>query len=263
MISIALYDKDGVCIAENRNDQHVHQLFVREYKEGDRFVLYTDRKQHLRVKLDSCIESANVYSTGGSFEYPIPFGDDRLPYPVGAFEGEYHILDVMQIQPELRYEDRDISTNPLDVREKTTVFPHCTASIETRGESIFAARNTIDGLKETDGHGVWPFTSWGDNEDSNAEIHIDFGRKVVMNKLIINLRSDFPHDNYWKQVDILFGNGQTMTLQLNKTGIDQCFDLKGIIAESVKLCRLIKDENDPSPFPALTHWQIIGRECDN
>lgn len=260
MIKIALYNKDDECFMEQEDNEHIHHLLFHKYKDGDRIVIYTDKDQFLSVKLDASIEKADLYSIGGRFEFPIPFGEDRMPYPIGAFEGEYHILDISVKPSELWKEDRDISTNPLDVRYESTVFPHCKASVETRDESIFAARNTIDGLKETCGHGVWPFTSWGDNEDPNAEIQIKFGRLVVMNKLIINLRSDFPHDNYWKQLDVDFGNGCTMTLQLNKTGRDQVFDLNGMIADSVKLCKLIKDEEDPSPFPALTHWRVLGKE---
>jgi len=263
MIQLALYDEAGNCIVRSKQDAKVHMRIQRKYLPGDRILIDTEKKQFISVKLDASIETAMLYTGGGRFEFVIPFGEERMPYPYGAFEGEYHILEVNRIDPSESKESRDLSTNPLDIRSDMEIYPHCTASVETRGESIFAARNTIDGMKETDGHGIWPFTSWGDNEDPAAEIRIDFGRNVIVEKLVINLRSDFPHDNYWKNIDIVVGDEYKMTVQMGKTGEDQCFDIGGVIADYVKLCRLVKDDCDPSPFPALTHWRVLGRECED
>lgn len=262
MIRIAVYDKDGNCIAESKGDKQVHLLVNREYRAGDCIVLDSDERQFMSVKLEACIEKTLVYSSGGSFRFFIPFGEERMPYPQGAFEGALHILEAMQVLPSELTGNRDLSTNPLDIRGETTLFPHCTASVETRDESIFAARNTIDGLQETNGHGSWPYTSWGDNEDPDAEIEINFGRNVIVDRVVINLRSDFPHDNYWKQLDIVLRVDKVLTVGMKKTGEDQCFDAGGVITDRVKLCRLRKDETDPSPFPALTHWQVFGSECE-
>lgn len=260
MLEIAVFDKNLNCIAKNSGDKQVHLLIDREYQAGDRIILNTSYSQFLKLKLEPCIDTTVVYSIGGRFEFIIPFGEKRMPYPYGAFEGRYHILNVFKLEPSEIKEDRDISTNPLDIRGITTIYPHCLASVETRDESIFAARNTIDGYKETCGHGIWPYTSWGDNEDDKAEIWIEFGRKVIVSQVIINLRADFPHDNYWKQLDIVFGDFEKMTVKLKKTGANQCFSVNEVITDRVKLCGLIKDETDPSPFPALTHWQVFGRE---
>ena len=47
----------------------------------------------------------------------------------------------------------------------------------------------------------------GDQSAKDAEITIDFGREVELDKLGLVLRADFPHDSYWKQVTIAFSDG--------------------------------------------------------
>jgi hypothetical protein len=155
---------------------------------------------------------------------------------------------------------RNLSVNPLDRRGASAYYPHCTATVETRDESVFAARNTIDGVVEPFCHGAWPYQSWGTAEDPDAEIMIEFGRPVIAEKLVINMRADFPHDNYWKQARLVFSDGGGITLDLVKSGDDQTFIFPERKTEWVKLKELVKDADDPSPFPALTQWAIYGHD---
>lgn len=106
---------------------------------------------------------------------------------------------------------------------------------------------------------MWPYTSWGEGEDSEAEIRIDFGRPVQVEEVQIFLRADFPHDNYWKEAELLFDDGKSVKLSLEKTGQPQSFVFEDIQTEWVVMKNLKKDENDSSPFPALTQWVVYGR----
>ncbi len=260
MIHLAVYDRNHRCLLMQQGETYVHVLLKRKYQKGDTIVLRSSESQFLMVKYEACIDTANIYFEDGSFEYRIPFDDELMPYPAGAFSGEYHILDVRSNLFISNSLIRDISTNPLDVKYITSIYPHCTASVETRDEAIFAARNTIDGLKETKGHGIWPYTSWGDNEDENASITIDFGRKVVMHTIILNLRADFPHDSYWCEMDIVIDGKKSMHIHTVKTGEDQVFELGDKTGKKITLQNLKKNAEEISPFPALTHWQVFGRE---
>ena len=47
------------------------------------------------------------------------------------------------------------------------------ANVETRGESVFAARNAIDGVKANRSHGAWPFESWGINRQDDAQLTLE------------------------------------------------------------------------------------------
>ena len=40
----------------------------------------------------------------------------------------------------------------------------------------------------------------GINQQLDAALKIEFGREVLLDKVILTLRADFPHDNYWQQV---------------------------------------------------------------
>lgn len=257
-VKLSLYNKNAHLIFSEEGEGGLHICLNHVYEEGDYLVFVVQKGEFVRIKLDPAIEETVLYARDDCMIYPIPFGEAAGVYPPGAFEGRYHIYDIALT--DASKEIHDISTNPLDVRGIAGFYPHCTANVETRGESIFAARNTIDGYHETGCHGIWPFTSWGDNEDNEAEIRIDFGREVLADQLNIFLRADFPHDNYWKQITLSFSDGSYREVTLCKTGECQRIDLGGIQTSFVKMGQLIKDETLSSPFPALTYWQVLGRE---
>lgn len=257
LIKISLYNKDCHLLFSEEGER-IHTCLRHPYAEGDYLVLMAPAQSFLSVKIDPAVEKTVVYVKEDSLIYRIPFGEASMSYAPGAFQGEYHIYDLELVEkPEGVW---DLSTNPLDIRGETGFYPHCTATVETRDESVFAARNTIDGFCETNCHGIWPFTSWGDNEDPNAEITIHFGRKVQADTVEIFLRSDFPHDNYWRNAQLLFSDGSTKEIKLEKTGHGQKFALEGVVTEFVTLRKLIKCEELSSPFPALTYWRVMGRE---
>ena len=77
---------------------------------------------------------------------------------------------------------------PIPFGSAKEAYPHCTANVETRGEAIFAARNTIDGVLITPGHGFYPFTSWGNANDPASHIDLWFGRKVYVGRIIQEVR---------------------------------------------------------------------------
>jgi len=105
-----------------------------------------------------------------------------------------------------------------------------------------------------------PYQSWGDNENPYAEIMIEFGRQVEVEKAKILLRADFPHDNYWEKGTLLFSDGSFEYLHFTRTKEIQSFCFPKRVASWVKLKNLQKDNTDPSPFPALTQWEIWGKE---
>ena len=149
--------------------------------------------------------------------------------------------------------------NVNDQHDVKGCYPHASANVETRGESVFAARNAIDGLRENHGHGKWPYTSWGINRDPNAEMRVEFGRTVEVDCLLIFLRADFPHDSYWKEGKVCFSDGSSEVLNFQKTDKGQAFRIKPRRIEWLTLGQLIKNE-DESPFPALTQIEVYGKD---
>lgn len=133
------------------------------------------------------------------------------------------------------------------------------ANVETRGESVFAAKNAIDGVTANVDHGKWPYASWGINRRDDAEFTLDFGRMVEIDRIIIYTRADFPHDNWWVQGTLEFSDDSNMTIALQKTGEGQEIVFQKKKIQWLKLKELIKAD-DPSPFPALTQIEVYGRE---
>ena len=154
---------------------------------------------------------------------------------------------------------RDIARNPLDLRGDTDFYPHCTANVETRGESVFAARNVIDGLRHNSSHGKWPYESWGIGAREDAWCLLDFGRSVVAEKMALTLRADFPHDAYWVSGHVVDSNGIDTFFTLDKTAERQFIELGGRSVCWLRLERLVKSD-DPSAFPSLRAWEVFGRD---
>lgn len=259
-LTLKIYSADDTVRYQTKGDGHCELVWSGSYEPGDHVHVLSAPGTFARIQLDLLIAPAFVYLQNGEFSFEIPFGNAKEPYPQEAFTGLFHQLTAeVTNAPAGSY---IISENPLDIRGESHVFPHCMASVETRGESVFAARNTIDGLLITSGHGFFPYTSWGEGEDPDAHIDIFFGRKILAEEVQIFLRSDFPHDNYWQKGVLAFSDGTALPVTLQKTGLCQSIILpKPAETEWVRLSDLKKDTADPSPFPALTQWRVIGREC--
>lgn len=139
-------------------------------------------------------------------------------------------------------------------------YPHATANVETRGEAVFAAQNAIDGVTANKSHGEWPYASWGINMQDDAQITIDFGRTVVIDRLVMYTRADFPHDNWWTQVSFTFSDGSSFDWELEKQILphERTFAPKQITSLTM---HDMKKADDPSPFPALTQLEVYGHEA--
>jgi hypothetical protein len=231
------------------------------YEEGDMItVKSTVFPLPLCMRFDPAVPAAMVWLAASRLEFPVPLGEEHDAYPPGSFAAGEKRLSVSLAAADIWARYRNLSENPIDRRGPSTYYPHCTATAETRGESVFAARNTIDGVVEPFGHGAWPYQSWGENEDPDAEIMIEFGRSVRIDRIYIVLRADFPHDSYWKEARLFFSNGTSIGLHLKKTGDVQEFMFSKRNTRWVKLANLVKND-DASPFPALTQWAVYGEEA--
>ena len=98
----------------------------------------------------------------------------------------------------------------------------------------------------------------GINQQLDAALKIEFGREVLLDKVILTLRADFPHDNYWQQVTLKFSDGTHEVFKTVKTEQRQSFTFAKRAAEWVILTELIQAD-EPSPFPALTQIELFGQ----
>lgn len=264
-INLKIVGADGTVRASAHGETEVQMVYSATYGPGDRILLQTDgTPAHVRVRLDTSLARPLLWLPEGRFDYSLPFGDAAKAFAPFAFAGNRHFLEARLATTEEIETRRDLALNPFDSAD-STVFPHASANSVTRGEALFAARNAIDGLTATGGHGEWPYTSWGIDRNPEAELTVAFGRPVLIDEVILYTRADFPHDAWWEWAILSLSEGPDLEIDLRKTGDGQrtCFPKRS--TEWIRLHHLAKAD-DPSPFPALTSIVCLGldvrRDCD-
>lgn len=257
VLALKVLDKNGKTICVGRGDDYVSLACTAQYQEGDRIVLEVSEKNiYVMLQMDDAMGAAFCYITD-NVSFAIPFGEKRISYSPKAFYGNRHYLYARTARAEEIAAYRNLALNVYDQHGDTHCYPHASANVETRGESVFAARNAIDGVCENRSHGEWPYESWGINMQDDAEMTLDFGRMVETDKIVLYTRSDFPHDNWWRQVTLTFSDGSEIKWDLEKSALPHvlCFEKKKI--GWLKLGSLIKADG-PSPFPALSQIEVYG-----
>lgn len=259
MITIRMMTSENVLLAQAAHETEALARVDRAYQPGDRIEILSDEK-HLIVQMDATILPGEVYLPDGKMTWTVPSGEYRLAYCPVAFEGERHIVTARAMTAQEIAARRNLACNPSDLRGDTDFYPHCTANVETRGESCFAARNVIDGMRHSDYHGEWPFQSWGIGAREDAWCLLDFSREVEVDEMALTLRADFPHDAYWVGGHVVLSDGSEIAYDLEKTGNRQFISLVG--SHSVRWMRLerMHKSDDPSAFPALIEWEVFGHD---
>jgi hypothetical protein len=257
-LMLEIQNAKGIVKESFSDEDQVTLVYTQAYENGDTIVLKSSEANvYLVIQLEDSMTPAFVYLADNQYRFVIPFGEKRVSYSPKSFAGEKHVLAARLASAEEISAYKNLALNPYDQHDNTACFPHAYANVETRGEAVFAARNAINGNKINNSHGEWPFESWGINRQDDAEITVNFGRTVEIDKVVLTLRADFPHDNYWEKVTLTFSDGSRETIQLVKTHKPQPVSLAPRKTEWVTLSELIKSD-DPSPFPALTQIEVFG-----
>lgn len=261
LLTISITGPDGRVKASARGQGSATLVYAAAYEEGDAIRMTSDGAGYVVALLEDSMAQTFGYLSG-EYLLNVPFGEKRVSYSPKSFTGEIHLLWAREATAEEASARRNLCLNVLDSHENTGFFPHAAANVETRGESVFAGRNAIDGCYANSGHGPWPYQSWGINRNPDAELTVDFGREVTIDTLAFTLRADFPHDNWWHTATVTFSDGSVFTPSFVKTGERQSFAIPPRTVRWLKVGGLLKDESDPSPFPALTQIEAWGVEAD-
>ncbi len=257
-LKLSILDKNNDVKNTFSAENELFAVYEGEYTEGDRIKLESDESAFVKVKLDDCMEESFGFLTG-PYDFPIPFNEKKMSYDPKSFTGSRHYLYARCASESEKSVEKNLALNPYDFHSNDSLFPHAWANVETRGESVFAARNAIDGLLANTYHGEWPYSSWGINRNPDAEFHLDFGRPVRINAVALYLRADFPHDAWWTEASLDFSDGSSLKVNLEKRGDAQIFNFDEKTVTSLALHKLIKAD-DPSPFPALTQIKVFGKD---
>lgn len=256
-IMLQIIAADGGILESAQSADRVELIWQGQYQPGLQLQVAAEGPCYLWIQLDKAMAEVLLYLKNGTLRYQIPFGDERQAYSPESFSGDTHRISARRATVEEIGVRQNLALNPLDQRFDDGCYPHCTANAETRGEAVFAARNAIDGVRENTCHGQWPYQSWGEDENPQAEIQVDFGREVMIDEIVLYLRADFPHDNWWTQVTFTFSDGFSMEASLQKTAEGQSIAVEPRHVQWVKMGRLVRS-GEESPFPALTQWEIYG-----
>ena len=258
-MTIIVKNTAGEILAQTESEDEALLCLDHAWEEGDTVEVLSSPMSHLWLRLNASVPEGEVFCPDGHMLWRVPAGEHRQAYMPGAFSGERNVLSARRMTEKEIRSYRDIARNPLDLRGDTDFFPHCTANVETRNESVFAARNVIDGYRHNTSHGKWPFESWGIGAREDAWCLLDFGRPVIAEKMALTLRADFPHDAYWVRGRAADSNGDKIAFDLKKTGERQWISLGGRRISWLRLERMVKSD-DLSAFPSLRTWEVIGRD---
>lgn len=259
---IQIIDKNGELKAGQCSENQVVLAWKGEYEEGDKIIFRAGSTNAFYViRLDDTMDEAFVYLTKETIVFDVPFEEKKKSYNPKAFTGERHYLTMRPAEAREIRMYKNLARNPMDQHGEPGCYPHASANVETRGESVFAARNAIDGILANDSHGRWPYQSWGINMQDDAEMTLEFGRPVDFDKIVLYTRADFPHDNWWEKVTLTFSDGTKEVAELVKSSAPHVLSIERKGITWLKFGELIKAD-DPSPFPALTQIEVYGVESD-
>jgi len=152
---------------------------------------------------------------------------------------------------------RNVALNPDDVQGYARSWPHASSNSEYHGMPAFAARNAINGKTQNKGHGG-KFPSWGPDKLKGLWWKVDFGRLVEIDKLVLYIRADFPHDDFWHSATIEFSDGSRESIKIEKTAEPQEFRFDKRVVSSLRLTDLT--EAEPLGWCALTEVQVWGKD---
>ena len=261
IVKLKVLDHAGHTLAASQAGESAALVYTGSYQPGDWIALESDsRGLFCEIQLEDSMPPAVVYLPEGGLQFYVPPADNRSNYSPKSFTGTVHLLRARAVEKET-LSRRNLALNPYDRHDSRGAFPHAQANIETRNEVVFAARNAIDGVFINSSHGEWPYQSWGINRDPDAALRLDFGRPVRLDRLVFTLRADFPHDSWWNRCTVRFSDGSRLEPEFAKTGERQVFELEARTVEWLVVEKLIKDPDDPSPFPALTQLEAWGTEA--
>ncbi len=257
MLTLKVLNKDGEILSCEKG-KNILLSYNAVYNEGDRIRLESTMDTFVAVKFDKTLSESIIFIPGKSFEFSIPSEKVRAGcYGEEAFSGESHTICAREISDDEAYSYRKISLNSHDIHGKAKSYPHTEANFVTREEPCFYARNAIDGVIHNESHGYFPYHSWAGGAREDLEFTLNFGHKVNVNKIVFYLRADFPHDTFWKNIDVKFSDGGIETANLVGTadGQELCFEERE--TTYIKLINF-KQVSYPLSWAALTQIEVFG-----
>lgn len=260
-MKIILTDRIGTFIVEEVGDDIVELNYNNKYGFEDILTFETEPGSFVEIDIDPHVNKSIVFTPTGTITYHIPVAQKLKAYHPDAFQGEQHHISMKVVSKETLTTRRNLAINGLDKRWKTGYYPHAEGNVVTRDEPWFEGKNAIDGKFERDGHGAWPYQSWGGGLRDDLEFVLDFGREVTIDEIIIYLRADFEndHDVNWESGTLEFSSGKITPIKMILTPEGQSFKFNNETIKWLKLKDLKREVS--KAFSALTQIEVYGIEA--
>ena len=160
---------------------------------------------------------------------------------------------------------KNLALNPNDDRAAGHGFPHASSNSEypcvwTSGgpactpDTTFLALNAIDGKTKNDCHGSLACASWGPQIAAGLWWRVDFGHKVQVDKVVIWIRHDFPHDSWWKDAELVFSDSSKVQIHPDSVALPQTFQFASRSTNSLMIANLVPNANTWCAFTEVQVW---------
>ena len=254
MIKLDICNKDGA-VKTSYSGEAIDVIYENAYVPGDFGRIICD-DNFLEVSFDETQKPSIVYLPEKKLVYEFPYDAMLVAYDMDSWLSNSHHI-ILKTTTE-GYETRNIALNSIDKPESKNVYPHAWANMVTRNDPCFEAKNAIDGICDNSGHGNYPYHSWAAGAREDMVYKIDFGCEVLIEKLTFFLRADFPHDTYWKSLDVQFDDGSTAKADFEMTASGQ--DLVLDEPKTTKTITFInfKQATEPLSWAALSQVEVYG-----
>jgi hypothetical protein len=271
-VHVQLQDAEGKSIVHGEAEPGKRGTAVltvaRAYQPGDQIVF--GGVQWMALRVDETIPECFIFAPGAASEdvsYKIPWGREEKEtgsaYAQESFAGSSHRITVRALSKREISGYRNIALNRCDLMRKDDAsvqfYPHASSNSVSRSLFDFEARNAIDGRSLNGHHGVWPYQSWGPQLRTDIWWRVDFGRPVRVNKVRVMVRADFPHDSYWKNVDLEFSDGSRVSLRINSSPEFQEFTFSSRRVAWMRIANVVPA--DPEKWCALMEVEAWGKEA--
>ncbi len=238
-----------------------------KYSPNDKLEITLPKgEKYVAISLNSRVGEAIIYCPNGKFTYTFPNLQNIFPNTMDPSSGVVYnnnTVTARLVTAEELAKVHNLALNPYDLTNASGAFPHASTSNVNDNSDEWAARNAIDGFTMNDGHGGYPYQSWGPNNNVKATDHftIDFGREVTVDELVVVIRADFPHDSYFTGCTVTFSDGKTMNINLTNSELEQVIDLGGVKTTSIKLSNFtVEKDGATTEYAALTEVKCMGTE---
>lgn len=259
-MKVKLTDRLGKLIKEIQGQEKCQLILDQSYGFEDEIHIEAEPNSFLTISVDKNIKPATVYTPSGKIHYVIPAGWKTKALHPDAFKDTISISVTQATSAEISTR-RNLAFNSLDKRWDTGYFPHASANVVTRDEPWFEAKNAVDGYLDRDGHGPFPYQSWGGGLRDDLEFTLDFGRPVLIDEIHLYLRADFTdnHDIHWESGILEFSDGHQMTIHMSGNSDADIITFPPRATQWIKLHHLKREIS--AAFSALTQIEVYGTEA--